>query len=102
MIKLKRQFELEYRNKKLIVEQTTYASNGRYALQAYDDGEPYAVLTVNIEAYDTDFPNAKFMFLDTNNVPGIKKSLLDAGLIEDTGLKVQSGFCTYPVVRWLR
>lgn len=102
MIKLKKQFEIEYNHKKLIVEQTTYASNGRYALQAFEDGEPFDVLTVNIEAYDCNFPNAKTIFLNTNHVPGIKKSLLEAGLIEDLNCKVQSGFCTYPVVRWLR
>lgn len=102
MIKLKRTFEVPYKGYKLKVEQTEYASNGRYALQAYVDGDPFDVLTVNIEGYDKDFPKAKTIFLNTNHCPGIKEALLDAGLIEDLGCKVQSGFCTYPVVRWLR
>ena len=102
MIKLKRQFDVEYNNKNLIVEQIRYASNGRYALQAYEDGEPFDTLTVNLEAYDKDYPDAKIIFLNANHVPGIKNTLLDAGLIEDLNEKVQSGFCTYPVVRWLR
>lgn len=102
MIKLKRTFEVPYKEYKLKVEQTEYATNGRYALQAYVDGDPFDALTVNIEAYDRDFPQAKIIFLNTNRCPGIKEALLDAGLIEDLGSKVQSGYCTYPVVRWLR
>ena len=101
MITLKRQFELEYNHKKLTVEQTKYYG-GRYALQAYEDGMPYATLTVNLPAYDIDFPEVKHIFLDANNCPGIKSALEDAGLIQDTGYKVQSGYCMYPVVRWLR
>ena len=102
MIKLRRTFEVPYKEYKLKVEQTEYATNGRYALQAYVDGDPFDILTVNIEAYDRDFPQAKIIFLNTNHCPGIKEALLDAGLIEDLGSKVQSGYCTYPVVRWLR
>ena len=102
MIKLKRTFRIKYKTYNLLVEQTEYATNGRYALQAYVDGDPFDTLTVNIEAYDTDFPQAKTIFLNTNHCPGIKEALLDAGLIEDLGCKVQSGYCTYPVVRWLR
>ena len=102
MIKLKRTFRVKYKTYNLLVEQTEYATNGRYALQAYVDGDPFDTLTVNIEAYDTDFPQAKTIFLNTNHCPGIKEALLDAGLIEDLGCKVQSGYCTYPVVRWLR
>ena len=102
MIKLKRMFEVPYKGLTLKVEQTEYASNGRYALQAYVEGDPYDVLTVNIEGYDRDYPKAKDIFLNTNRCPGIKEALLDAGLIEDLGCKVLSGWCAYPVVRWLR
>lgn len=102
MIKLKRTFKVRYKSYDLTVEQTEYATNGRYALQAYVDGDPFVVLTVNIEGYDKDFPKAKDIFLNTNHCPGIKEALLDAGLIEDLGCKVLSGWCAYPVVRWLR
>lgn len=102
MIKLKRVFDIKYRDHKLNIEQTEYTNNGRYALQSFMDGEPFAILTVNLPAYDRDFIHAKTIFLDTNNVPGIKEALLDAGLIEDMDIKVQSGFYMYPVVRWLR
>ena len=102
MIKLRRSFEVPYKEYKLKVEQTEYASNGRYALQAYVGGDPFDVLTVNIEGYDKDFSEAKIIFLNTNHCPGIKEALLDAGLIEDLNCKVQSGYCTYPVVRWLK
>ena len=66
------------------------------------DGDPFDTLTVNIEAYDREFPQAKTIFLNTNHCPGIKEALLEAGLIEDLRCKVQSGFYMYPVVRWLR
>lgn len=102
MIKLKRTFKVKYKSYELTVEQNEYATNGRYALQAYVDGDPFDTLTVNIEAYDRDFPQAKTIFLNTNHCPGIKEALQDAGLIEDLRCKVQSGYCTYPVVRWLR
>ena len=102
MITLKRQFDIEWNDKKLIVEQTKYY-NGRYALQAFDkEGFPYATLTTNITAYDKDFPDPKTIFIDTNNCPGIKDVLSDANLIEDTGYRVQSGYYMYPVVRWKR
>ena len=78
MIKLKRIFDINYKGHKLSVEQTEYASNGRYALQAYEDGMPFDTLTVNLEAYDRDFPKAKVIFLNTNHVPDIKDALLDA------------------------
>ena len=102
MIKLKRTFEVPYKEYKLKVEQTEYVTNGRYALQAYVDGDPFDTLTVNIEAFDERFPQAKIIFLNTNHCPGIKEALLDAGLIEDLGCKVWSGYYTYPVARWLR
>ncbi len=102
MIKLKRSFKVKYKTYDLTVEQTEYATNDRYALQAYVDGDPFDTLTVNIEAFDDKFPQAKIIFLNTNHCPGIKEALLDAGLIEDLGCKVQSGFYMYPVVRWLR
>lgn len=102
MIKLKRTFKVKYKSYDLTVEQTEYATNGRYALQAYVDGDPFDTLTVNIEAYDREFPQAKVIFLNTNHCPGIKEALQDAGLIEDLRCKVQSGYYMYPVARWLR
>ena len=102
MIKLRRTFEVPYKEYTLKVEQTEYATNGRYALQAYVDGDPFDTLTVNIEAYDREFPQAKYIFINENHCPGIKEALQDAGLIEDLKCKVQSGYYMYPVARWLR
>lgn len=102
MIKINRSFRVVYKDYILKVEQTTYATNGRYALQAYVDNDPFDTLTVNIEGYDKDYPNAKVIFLNTNHCPGIKEALLEAGLIEDLNKKVLSGWCAYPVVKWLR
>ena len=44
----------------------------------------------------------EYIFLNTNHMTDIEKVLEHAGMIENTGYKVWSGYCVYPVVRWLR
>ena len=79
-----------------------YNTGNRIAIQAYTKTkEPFDVLTVNIPAYDADFDD-NYIFLNTNHVPDIDKVLEKEGMIENTGYRIQSGYCTYPVVRWLR
>lgn len=103
MLKIGRYRTIEYKGKKLDITTSNYAEGGRMALMATDheSGEPYAVLTVNIPAWNDYFPDMDEVFLDCNNVPGILKCLKDHKLIEDRECKVWSGFCQYPVVRWL-
>ena len=92
-----------YKGKQLDIKVSEYRSNGRIALQTteHSSGEPYAVLTKNIPAYDKDFKEANMIFLDTNNVPDIYQILWEHGYISEVIGRVQSGYCTYPVVRWL-
>lgn len=56
--------------------------------------------------YTTNIPDAclppNCTILDTNNSPKILQILVDAGIVEDSGYKVKSGFCTYPVVEVLK
>ena len=81
--------------------QINYKGN-RIAIQAYTKTkEPFDVITVNIPDYDADF-DYSYIFLNTNHVPDIDKVLEKEGMIENTGYILQSGYCTYPVVRWLR
>ena len=102
MLRIKKKFRIKYNKEDITIEQSEYYT-GRYALQAYDKyHRPYAIFTTNIPAYDDMFPDPALIFLDTNNCPGIKGVLEDAELIHDTGRRVQSGYCVYPVVRWLR
>lgn len=79
------------------------------AIQAYENGEPYAVLTVNLPSRLGNFcemiglKNAAYA--DTNNCPWIKE-LVEAGVVKDTGFTKQSGFCEYPLYlfdeNWLK
>lgn len=79
----------------------TYASNNNLAIRLLseepDDGylEDYASLTVNIAELP---PYAAA--IDTNNLPSsIVSALEEKGIAHVTGC-IQSGFCTYPVVRF--
>lgn len=98
----KRYLQINYKGQILDLEVLKYNNSDRIAIQAYTKTkEPFDVLTVNIPAYDADFDD-NYIFLNTNHVPDIDKVLEKEGMIENTGYRIQSGYCTYPVVRWLR
>lgn len=98
----KRYLQINYKGQILDLEVLRYNTGNRIAIQAYTKTkEPFDVLTVNIPAYDADFDDT-YIFLNTNHVPDIDKVLEKEGMIENTGYRLQSGYCTYPVVRWLR
>ena len=79
------------------------------ALQAYENGEPYACITVNLRSRIGDFcefigfKNAAYV--DKNNCPEAAK-LIEMGVAKDAGFTKQSGFCEYPLYvfdeEWLR
>lgn len=97
----KRYLQINYKALVLDLEVLKY-KNGRIAIQAYTKTkEPLDVVTVNIPAYDKDY-GFEYIFLNVNHYPYIKEAMVNAGLVEDTGYKVWSGYCVYPVVRWLR
>lgn len=102
MIRIGKYHIIEYHGKKLDVTEAKYPS-GRIALQATDHetGEPFDVLTVNIPAYDKDFPESDMIYLNVNHVPGILDTLQKAGLVDNVYDYIWSGYCTYPVVRWI-
>lgn len=98
----KRYLQINYKGQVLDLEVLKYNNSDRIAIQAYTKTkEPFDVLTVNLPAYDADF-DYDHIFLNTNHMPDIEKVLEQAGMIENTGYKVWSGYCVYPVVRWLR
>lgn len=55
-------------------------------------GEDYATLTVNI----TKLPDG-LAAVDTNNHPNAPAFIEKYGLGEDTGKRIRSGYCEYPV-----
>ena len=98
----KRYLQINYKGQILDLEVLRYNTGNRIAIQAYTKTkEPFDVLTVNIPAYDADFDDT-YIFLNTNHVPDIDKVLEKEGMIENTGYRLQSGYCTYPVVRLVK
>ena len=78
-----------------------YASNGNLALEAYtDEGEPFAMISTNIEGALTPAEGKDHICLDDNNLP-IKSfdNLMNAGVLIPTGRHAQSGFCNYPIYK---
>lgn len=96
-------YTINYFGTSIDVIESEYVGGKRIALQAieHDSGEPYAVLTTNVPAYDRDYPDKRCIILDCNNCPDIDKALSKAGLIGECIGRVQSGWCTYPVHKYL-
>lgn len=98
----KRYLQIDYKGQLLDLEVLKYNNSDRIAIQAYTKTkEPFDVLTINVPAFDNMFDDT-YIFLNTNHVPDIDKVLEKAGMIERTSYRIQSGYYTYPVVRWLR
>lgn len=96
-------YTVKYFGEDIDIVPSEYTYGNRVALQAilHSTGEPYAVLTTNVPAFDRDYPDKNCIILDVNNCPDIDKVLLKAGLIGECLGRVQSGFCTYPVHKYL-
>lgn len=79
------------------IEVNSYMNNnGLYIglLSKDEDGfEPYGDLTVNLGEKVPDY----CAYLDTNNLSGIEKLVVDNDLGEFTGFTQQSGFCEFPL-----
>lgn len=86
-----------YKGEKVRLSATTYAKNGKLAIEMYcEDGEPYGVITVNMR--DDTLQSENTAFADTNNFPDIDKWLDLYGLAQDTGIQQISGYCAYPLM----
>ena len=76
-----------------------YNWGGRHniAIQAWDeDGEPFAVITVNLPDEELSGDENCTAFVDVNNIPEIYDFLIDNEIAEFTGRTAYSGFCEYP------
>ncbi len=71
-------------------------SNGHVGIQLFQDGMPLVKISANLP--DTDIEPREFHF-NSSDCWEIYKDLIDCGHFEDTGVKHESGFNTYPVLR---
>jgi hypothetical protein len=87
---------VRFRDWDCVVEKRNYG-NGRPALVLNDanDGEQIAVATVNLDEMPGS-PNHVFI-KDYSENEGMLKALTDAGVVRDTGIRVEGGFVSIPV-----
>lgn len=93
-------FPLNGKTYKVTLKLEHYADNGNIALEAYNKGEDFATLSVNIPGALTKADGKDHIVLDLNNfqltsfVP-----LFQEGVLIPTGRRVASGFCVYPIYK---
>lgn len=77
---------------------TTYANNNNLAVIALiaETKEHAGTITVNISDM-----SPTLACIDENNMPGIFEILVEAGIAKYTGYTIESGYCTYPVARFV-
>ena len=77
---------------------SAYRNNGAPAIVAIneDDGDVFAVVSVNIPGYDT---GDNMVVADTNNCEELIDAMEREGVIGEPEDYIQSGFCVYPVVK---
>ena len=81
------------------VKKNKYPSNGNLFLGLVDEtGQSVANITTNV------IPLAENEFLaNVNNIgPTLWSEIVASGLFEETGEKVPSGFCEYPVCKLVK
>jgi hypothetical protein len=72
-------------------------NNGRKALQLVDakTAEPIATATVNVP--DAILEDNEILIKDYSENTGMLNALVEAGIVTDTGKRIQSGFVNIPV-----
>jgi len=83
----------------LILKKTSYEHDGSLAVTATTkEHELYAALTVNLP-----FPalkNQQFFNINLYKGEELFQLLIADGIVKKTGFEYQSGFVTYPMVKW--
>jgi len=79
-----------------------YQNNDRVAIQLVDKetGEPYATASVNLPNQDLE-PD-EVAIKDYSEGEGMLNDLVEAGIVEDTGKAVGSGYVMIPIARLLK
>lgn len=77
-----------------------YRSNNALAidLEELNTCETFGRVTINLE--ESVFLAEDEAFVDINNLPGIEEFIVDYNLGYPTGVKIESGYCTYPKYRF--
>lgn len=96
-------------NYNIVLGKANYVNNGTLAVLMFVSTpkgkikEDFGDLTQNIGDSDI-YANAKdTQFIDTNNLPReIVKWLVDNDIAEETHIYGQSGYCTYPLVKFTK
>ena len=97
---------LELGEYKIKLQLTRYRNDNSLTITAmryeeeYQYWEPYATLTVNLNYDDCDPAPEDCAYLNTNNNPGVEEFVNENKLGEFTGIRKQSGYCTYPLYRF--
>ena len=78
------------------LKKTKYMFGDHLAIEAWCDEGPYTTVTVNLPGMIPD----DCAYVDTNNNAGMDRWLEKNGIAEFTGVYGQSGFCTYPLMRF--
>lgn len=87
---------LKMRDTKVNIIITQYSDNGNLAVCLEDEyGSPYATLTVNLE-----FLPYGYAAIDVNNCPEAIEFIESNHLGVNTGRKIKSGYCEYPVYQF--
>lgn len=83
---------------------TTYPVGGATALLLNDaqDGSPVPTATVNVPGTSEVLPEDTVILKNYSENEGLLETLMEAGMIEDTGSRVPTGFVGSPIVRLLR
>lgn len=90
--------ETEFGTYDVSIEISTYYCGDNLAISLItEDGEPFAILSVNLPEWT--LPN-NIAFVDTNNCPWAEKFIADNKLGRPTGMTGTSGYCTYPLYRF--
>lgn len=96
---------VEFAGYRCVAYETAYPSEagGARAIYLVDaaDGEPVATATVNVEGVSEKLPDREVLIKDYSENEGMLEALARAGLVEDTGRRVRTGYVAVPVARLL-
>lgn len=89
---------VKFREWDCIVQCHTYSTNDRLAISLVDanTGEPVAFATKNLEE---SIPKDCVMIKDYSENKGMVESLTNAGILEDTGIRIKTGYVELNVCR---
>lgn len=94
-MKIKNTYDGGYINVKLYVKTYAQYNNLCILLRTADTNEAYAAITINLQ-----FLPYNQAVIDTNNMPEAIEFIERYNLGVDTGKRVQSGFCEYPIYQF--